>query len=81
MVGLAKDLPVAEMEALMLANIDIQPDDLRQLANRRAFAAKNALLKTKQVEDARLFIIAGNDKKTVPEQASPSRVDFTLSGR
>ena len=40
MVGLVKDLPVAEMEALMLANIDIQPDDLRQLANRRAFAAK-----------------------------------------
>ena len=80
MVGLVKDLPVAEMEALMLANIDIQPDDLRQLANRRAFAAKNALLKTKQVEDARLFIIAGNDKKAAPEQASPSRVDFTLSG-
>lgn len=80
MVGLPKDLPVAEMEALMLANIDVQPDDLRQLANRRAFAAKNALLKTKQVEDARLFIIAGNDKKAAPEQATPSRVDFTLSG-
>lgn len=80
MVGLVKDLPVAEMEALMLANIEIQPDDLRQLANRRAFAAKNALLKGNKVEDARLFIVAGNNNKAATDKATPSRVDFNLSG-
>lgn len=79
MLGLQKDLPVAEMQALMLANIDIQPDDVRQLANRRAFAAKNALLQAGQIDDARLFIVAGKPGPA-PDKASPGRVDFSLTG-
>ena len=79
MLGLQKDLPVAEMQALMLANIDIQPDDVRQLANRRAFAAKNALLQAGQIDDARLFIVAGKPRPA-PDKASPGRVDFSLTG-
>ena len=39
-IGLAKDLPVPEMENLMLTNAPVTDEDLRQLANRRAQVAK-----------------------------------------
>jgi hypothetical protein len=35
-LGIAKDIPVPEMESLMLANLPVTPDDLRQLALDRA---------------------------------------------
>jgi hypothetical protein len=35
-LGIARDIPVPEMESLMLANLSVTPDDLRQLALDRA---------------------------------------------
>jgi hypothetical protein len=35
-VGLQKDLPVEEMEKLMLTNLQVTEDDIRQLAKQRA---------------------------------------------
>ncbi len=78
-LGFAKSLPVPEMEKLMLTNIKVTDDDLRSLASRRAMAVKDYILKSKQVEPERVFLIEpkslGPEKK---EKLSDSRVDFKL---
>lgn len=78
-IGMAKDLPVPEMEKLMLTNIVVKDDDLRQLASQRAMAVKDHILKSKQVETERIFLI---EPKTIPpekkEKVADSRVDFKL---
>jgi hypothetical protein len=78
-IGLTKKLPVSEMEKLMITNIKITDDDLRQLALRRANEVKNAILKTGMVEPERIFVI---EPKSLPperkENVKDSRVDFKL---
>lgn len=78
-IGLAKDLPVSEMEKLMITNIDVSNEDLRQLASRRAQEARNVILKTGKVEASRVFVLdpktLGPEKK---ENVRDSRVDFKL---
>jgi hypothetical protein len=78
-VGLAKDLPVPEMEKLMLQHTKVTDEDLRELANRRAQVVKDRLLASGQVTADRLFVLAA---KQVPaedkEKAKTSRVDFAL---
>lgn len=56
LVGLAKSLPVAEMEKLILANTPISDDDLRELALRRATIVKDAL-QAAGVDESRLFLL------------------------
>ncbi len=77
LIGLPKSLPVEEMEKLMLANVDVDDDDLIALGNQRALNAKSWLLKNGQVPDERIFILAarlaGKDEK-----GAPGRVDFSL---
>ncbi len=78
-IGLAKDLPVSEMEKLMVTNIEVTNDDLRQLASRRAREAQNAILKAGKIEASRVFVLdpktLGPEKK---EKVKDSRVDFKL---
>jgi hypothetical protein len=78
-IGMAKDLPVPEMEKLMITHIAIKEDDLRQLASQRALAVKDHILKSNQVEPERIFLI---EPKTIPpekkEKVADSRVDFKL---
>jgi len=78
-IGLTKKLPVSEMEKLMITNIKITDDDLRQLALRRANEVKSAILKTGMVEPERIFVI---EPKSLPperkENVKDSRVDFKL---
>lgn len=77
MVGLQKDLPVDEMEKLMVANGQASDDDLLALANQRAQVVKDWLVKTGQVPAERVFIVAG--KGAVPsDKGKPNRVDFSL---
>ena len=78
LIGLAKDIPQAEMENLLLQHISVRPDDLQQLATLRAFAAKNALLQSGKVDDARLFIVSAKPG-AAPPGSSPGRVDFGLA--
>ncbi|HTR45180.1 MAG TPA: DUF748 domain-containing protein, partial [Thermodesulfovibrionales bacterium] len=76
-IGIAKDLPVPEMEKLMLTNIVVKDDDLRQLASQRALEVKDYILKSKQVEPERVFLI--EPKSIQPEKkekVKDSRVDF-----
>ena len=80
-IGLARDLPVAEMEALMLKYTQVNDDDLRELANRRAQAVRERLLSLGQVSTDRLFVVASKpaveeDKDKVKVKAS--RVEFSL---
>jgi outer membrane protein OmpA-like peptidoglycan-associated protein len=74
-----KDLPSAEMEKLMLANIEVTDSDLRQLAAKRAQSVKEILLKSGDIAADRIFIV--EPKTLVPEKKEKiknSRVDFKL---
>lgn len=81
-IGLQKDLPVDEMEKLMIANAPVGDDDLTALGNRRAEAVKEWLLENGQVSSERLFILAsksgGGGAKGNSASTAPSRVDFSL---
>jgi uncharacterized protein involved in outer membrane biogenesis len=79
MIGIAKDLPEAEMEKLLLASVQINDDDLRQLASLRARTIKDVILRSQKVEPERIFLI--EPKSLPPEQKGKlknSRVDFSL---
>ncbi|MBS1187546.1 MAG: hypothetical protein H6R04_1564 [Burkholderiaceae bacterium] len=76
LIGLAKDLPVAEMEKLMAENAKVTDDDLTSLGNRRAQAVKEWLL-AKGVPAERMFLLASKPS-TGADKQGPSRVDFSL---
>jgi len=79
MLGFAKDLPVPEMEKLMLTHSEIKDDDLRQLASQRALKIKDYILKSGQVTADRVFLL--EPKSLEPEKKEKlknSRVDFKL---
>ena len=79
-IGLAKDLPVPEMEKLMMQYAKASDDDLRQLANQRAQVVRDALLAGGIGAD-RLFVVAAK-QLTTEERAKlkgrPNRVDFAM---
>jgi uncharacterized protein involved in outer membrane biogenesis len=80
-IGLAKDLPVPEMESLMLKNAQVTDDDLRELANARAQAVRDRILASGQVTADRLSIVGAKPasaEETDKEKAKMSRVDFAL---
>lgn len=78
-IGMAKDLPVTEMEKLMLTHIEVNESDMRQLAGRRALAIKEYLLGSEKIEGERIFLV---EPKTLQpekkENVKDSRVDFRL---
>lgn len=81
LIGLARDLPVPEMEKLMLQHAKVSDDDLRLLANQRAQTVRDALLATKLAGADRLFIVAAKPlsaEEAAKIKAKPNRVDFTL---
>jgi len=82
MIGLQKDIPVDEMEKLMITNTTVSDDDLTALANRRAQAVKDWLLQTGKIPEDRLFLLASKSgagaAKEGTASAKASRVDFSL---
>ena len=58
MVGLAKDLPDAEMESLLLDNIQLQDNAAQELALQRGVAVRDYLA-SRKVPIERLFVGAG----------------------
>lgn len=78
-IGIAKKLPAAEMEKLILTNIQVKDDDLRLLALQRVAKVKDYILSSGQVEPERLFLIEPRllspEKK---EKLKDSRVNFRL---
>jgi len=78
-IGMLKDLPVPEMEQLMLANAQVSEDDLRLLANARAQAAKSWLVETGKIPAERVFIVAPKTgAEGIKDKGKPTRVDFAL---
>ena len=78
-IGLAKELPVSEMEKLILANTKVGDEDVRLLGAQRAQAVKSWLLDKGQVPAERVFLLStheGDDGKQ--PKARVSRVDFSL---
>ena len=65
-IGMAKDIPVPEMEKLMLTHTEVKDEDLRTLASQRAMKVKDVILKSGQVEPERVFIL--EPKSLAPEK-------------
>jgi hypothetical protein len=69
LAGIAQDIPVAEMEALLLANIAVTEDAIRELAVQRGVAVKD-YLSGQKLPVERLFLGAvkpvANDPKWSP---------------
>lgn len=81
LIGLAQDLPVPEMEKLMLQHAKVGEDDLRRLAAERAQTVRDALVATGQVSAERLFIVAAKPlsaEEMAKLKGRPNRVDFTM---
>ncbi|CAG0969469.1 hypothetical protein BURK1_01149 [Burkholderiales bacterium] len=92
--GLLKDVPPAEMEAMLLADARVDDDALRALANARAQSVKGALA-AKGIAGERLFVVAprlggdgaapaagggpaGDGAPAPAAPTSPARVDLAL---
>jgi uncharacterized protein involved in outer membrane biogenesis len=73
MIGFQKDLPVEDMEKLILANTAIGDDDLHQLARRRAENTQAWLVEQGKIAPERLFLVPPKDGT-----AAGARVDFSL---
>lgn len=81
MIGLVKDLPVEEMEKLMMANMKADDEALRDLATRRSKAVGEWLTREGKVAAERVFFLQPNlSAKEGPQndKAKDSRVDFAL---
>jgi uncharacterized protein involved in outer membrane biogenesis len=78
LIGFAKTQPPDEMKKLILAGTPVSDQDLQHLAEARANAVR-AYLSTKQVDAARMFIIAPKlDASGVKDQGKTTRVDLSL---
>ena len=83
-LGMLKDVPPADMEAMLYAAASVDDAALRELANRRAQAVKDAIA-VKGIAGERLFLVAprigneaGGAKADAVKSASPMRVDLAL---
>ena len=78
-LGMVKDIPPAEMERLMLAAIVATEGDLRLLARQRAQAAREQILRGKNIQTERVFLVEPKSLRPVrKDKAKDSRVDFRL---
>jgi len=78
-LGLAKGLPVPEMEALIRNHIDVSDHDLRFLALQRAQKVKDYILQSGEVEPERIFLVEAKSLSPAKkEHIRNSRVDLKL---
>jgi CHASE2 domain-containing sensor protein len=78
-IGMAKELPVPEMEKLMKAHIRVTEGDLRQLAIDRAARVRDFLATEGKVESRRMFLVEPKIlAPTKKEKLKDSRVDFLI---
>jgi hypothetical protein len=76
LIGMQKELPVEEMEKLMLTNLPATDDDVLQLALRRAENVQSWLIDEGKVQPERIFLV--EPKTEAGEKGKGSRVDFSL---
>lgn len=78
-LGLAKRLPVPEMERLILQHIEVSDNDLRLLSLKRAQQVKDYILQSGKIEPERIFLVQA--KSLAPDKQTKlreSRVDLRL---
>ncbi len=79
-IGMVKNLPVSEMEKLMITNLKVTDDDLKALAGERARAVKDYLMQSMQVDEGQIFMVEA--KALEPgrkEGVKESRAEFQLN--
>jgi hypothetical protein len=78
-IGLAKSLPPAEMEQLILANTEVSAEQMNRLALRRAELVRSYLETHGEIAPERLFLLAPKmSADGIKDKGSPNRVDFAL---
>jgi len=77
-VGLAKSLPVEEMEKLLLESIDVKQEDVDSLANRRETAVQRWLTDHGGIPPERLFRRALTDEEVKESGREGNGVRFSL---
>lgn len=75
-IGLLKDIPVVEMEKLLMDSTNVEEGDLVTLGNQRAQSARDWLVSKGQVAAERIYTIAA--KPGASDKLKPTRVDFSL---
>jgi hypothetical protein len=79
LIGMAKDIPPAEMEALLLASYGVDDDALRTLANRRAQTVKEWFVEKGGIASERVFVVAPKlSGGGIQDKGVPTRVDFAI---
>jgi uncharacterized protein DUF748 len=77
-IGFTKDLPVPEMEQLMLANINAGDDELRQLAVQRGKAARDWLVEKGGISSDRVFVTEPEIESEADGKKLGSKAKFTI---
>jgi uncharacterized protein involved in outer membrane biogenesis len=78
-IGIAKSIPPAEMEALVVAHLAVTPEDLRALASQRATVVRNRLESEGKVSRERLFLVEPKlTAEGIKDKGATTRVDFSL---
>ena len=78
-LGIAKTIPPAEMEALLLKSYRVDDQALATLANRRAQAVKQWITDKGGVAPERVFVVAPKlTAAGIDDKGSPTRVDFAI---
>lgn len=75
-IGMQKDLPVEEMEKLLLANLPASDEDVKELALQRAETVQGWLIEQGKVPAERVFLVP--PKRGADDKGNGSRVDFSL---
>lgn len=76
-IGLAKSLPSAEMEQLILTHLAVTDSDLQALAENRATAARNWLVENGGISSERIFVV-GIHETGESAQKKGSKAEFSL---
>ncbi len=82
-IGLLRELPVAEMETLMLTNTPVTAEDLHELSVARARAVEAFLVKETSLSPERIFLVQGRqavdeDGGTDRAKLPGTRVDLSI---
>jgi Domain of Unknown Function (DUF748) len=78
-IGLAKTIPTEEMEKLLLANMKLDDNDPRWLAEARADVVRHYIEDTGKVSPSRVFLVTPKlNADGIKDKGAPNRVDFEL---
>jgi len=77
-IGLTKNLPVAEMEKLILMHTEISENDLRTLAEQRASATYAWLIEQGEISNERIFLLNSKIEAAESSERQNNRVQFSI---